>query len=809
MPLAVVLGLYLGVHYGSFAAAGSDSYGYVSQARLWLSGIPRVEQPWVQDFAWQNREWVFSPLGYRPFSPDGTIVPTYPPGLPMIMAVFLGVLGDNGPFYVVPILGALTVWLTYVLGRDAAGSRTVGALAALLLLASPVFLTHLLVPMSDVPAAAGWTLVAVLVLKQRALAAGIASGLTLLVRPNLILMALVPVFAWQKRREPLIRYAVGVVPGLVAIMVINTLLYGGPLSTGYGSLFEAYSLSSLPLNVRNYVAWLVETQTPLILLALVSLFARRALREDSAGQSPRACLAAIVGLMFLSYLFYATFNHWFYLRFLLPAYPALFVLLAASIRWLALKLPLEARVPAAALVCAAMVPFGVNVGRREGIFNVSSYEQRHVRAAREVASRTPAEAVVLSVQHSGSVRYYANRITLRYDWLKEDALDASASRSRRQGPPRVSGRRRLGGEGVSRPLFAGQPRRAPRLGADRACSGQPRSAHFRDAGRRPCSCTMKKAALSFLVYCVVTVALTYPLILQMGSVLPNDAGDPALNTWILWWNTQTMPFSTAWWNAPAFFPAPGVLSFSENLLGLSLMSTPLHWLGVGPQAAYNVVFFLTFPLSALGAYLLGYELTKRHDAAFIAGLLFGFAPYRIAHLPQIQSLASFPMPFALLGLHRYLRDPRPKWLALFAGGWFLQGLCNGYYLLFFSVFVGLWILWFASPWSRPRQFLAIGAGMGDCRDSDVAAPAALPRHSRIVRLHARFRHDQGLRRRRGEPAARDRPHRAVGMARSVSTTRRRAVSWADGCAAGARGRRLRAGSPARRTSTAGRSRGGF
>jgi hypothetical protein len=425
VPLAVVLAMYLGVHDGSFAAAGSDSYGYVSQARLWLSGIPRVEQPWVQDFAWRNREWVFAPLGYRPFSPDGTIVPTYPPGLPMIMAVFLGILGENGPYYVVPILGALTVWLTYVLGRESAGSRTAGALAALLLLASPVFLTHLLVPMSDVPAAAGWTLVAVLVLKQRPLAAGLVSGLTLLIRPNLVLMALVPVFAWQKKREPLIRYAVGVVPGLVAIMVINTLLYGGPLSTGYGSLFEAYSLSSTPLNVRNYVVWLIETQTPLILLALVPLFVRPALREDGAGLSRRACLAAIVGLMFLSYLFYATFNHWFYLRFLLPAYPALFVLLAASIRWLATKLPREVRVSAAALVCAVMVPFGVNVGKREGIFNVSSYEQRHIRAAREIASRTPAEAVVLSVQHSGSVRYYANRITLRYDWLENGALDAA------------------------------------------------------------------------------------------------------------------------------------------------------------------------------------------------------------------------------------------------------------------------------------------------------------------------------------------------------------------------------------------------
>src|SRR5436190_6822188 len=208
-----------------------------------------------------------------------------------------------------------------------------------------------------------------------------------------------------------------------------------------------------------------------------------------------------------------------------------------------------------------------------------------------------------------------------------------------------------------------------------------------------------------------------------------------------------MPFSSAWWNAPAFYPAPGVLSFSENLLGLSVIATPLQWLGAGPQAAYNVVFFLTFPLSALGAYLLVYELTKRRDAAFIAGLLFGFAPYRIAHLPQIQSLASFPMPFALLGLHRYLRlsidaqgvpsevggrDPKLKWLALFAAGWFLQGYCNGYYLLFFSVFVGLWVLWFASPWRRPRQFLAISVAWL------VAAIPVLPMLLRYRAIHASF-----------------------------------------------------------------------
>jgi hypothetical protein len=243
---------------------------------------------------------------------------------------------------------------------------------------------------------------------------------------------------------------------------------------------------------------------------------------------------------------------------------------------------------------------------------------------------------------------------------------------------------------------------------------------------------MKKSGLVFLIYCAVTIALTYPLIRQLGSVLPNDAGDPALNTWILWWNTQTVPFSAAWWNAPAFYPAAGVLSFSEHLLGLTLITTPLYWLGVEPLTAYNIVFLLTFPLSALGAYLLGYELTKRHDAAFIAGLLFGFAPYRIAHLPQIQLLASFPMAFALLGLHRYLAEPRPRWLVLFASAWFLQGLCNGYYLLFFSVFVGMWILWFASPFSRRRQFLAISLAWA------IAAIPILPLLLRYRAIHASF-----------------------------------------------------------------------
>jgi hypothetical protein len=218
---------------------------------------------------------------------------------------------------------------------------------------------------------------------------------------------------------------------------------------------------------------------------------------------------------------------------------------------------------------------------------------------------------------------------------------------------------------------------------------------------------MKRVAVVALFYCLITIALTYPLVLQLGSVFPHDPGDPALNTWILWWNAQAIPFTSAWWNAPAFHPASGVLAFSEHLLGLSLVATPVQWLGGSPLLAYNVVFLLTFPLCALGAYLLAFDVTARRDAAFIAGLLFGFAPYRMSQLPHIQVLAAFGMPFALLGLHRYLRDRRPQWLVLFGAGWLVLALCNGYYLLFFTVLVGIWILWFAPPFSKPQTFRAI------------------------------------------------------------------------------------------------------
>jgi hypothetical protein len=115
-PLAISLSvaiLALGVAWGTFAASGSDSYGYVSQAELWLRGQVRVPQPWTTDLPWPAVTLTFAPLGYRPATVPHTIVPAYPSGLPLLMAAASVTAGPTGPFYVVPLLGALAVWLTY------------------------------------------------------------------------------------------------------------------------------------------------------------------------------------------------------------------------------------------------------------------------------------------------------------------------------------------------------------------------------------------------------------------------------------------------------------------------------------------------------------------------------------------------------------------------------------------------------------------------------------------------------------------------------------------------------------------------
>ncbi len=215
------------------------------------------------------------------------------------------------------------------------------------------------------------------------------------------------------------------------------------------------------------------------------------------------------------------------------------------------------------------------------------------------------------------------------------------------------------------------------------------------------------AFLYLTLFLVLTLAWLWPLPTHPLTRIAPDRGDPVLNSWILWWNTQAFPFTERWWNPPIFFPSKGALALSEHLFGIAVFTTPLHAAGVNPIAAYNIALILSCWLSAFFAFLLGRRLTGSALAGAVAGVAFGFAPYRAGQLSHIQVLAAQWMPLALFSMHSYLDDRRRRWLVLFGIAWFLQATSNGYYLLFFPVLLALWLCWFVRWRIDPRPGLAI------------------------------------------------------------------------------------------------------
>src|SRR5262249_47533109 len=131
-------------------------------------------------------------------------------------------------------------------------------------------------------------------------------------------------------------------------------VYGAPWLSGYGTLGDLYSRSYLTTNLRQFVGWLVETQTPLVALALVYLVVPRLVRDSTVAR-PRWLLGGFIAAVWLSYVFYLPFDAWWYLRFLLPAWPVMLLIVAAVIDETARRVAGARAAPAIALTAIVLL----------------------------------------------------------------------------------------------------------------------------------------------------------------------------------------------------------------------------------------------------------------------------------------------------------------------------------------------------------------------------------------------------------------------------------------------------------------------
>src|SRR4030095_7942731 len=127
--------------------------------------------------------------------------------------------------------------------------------------------------------------------------------------------------------------------------------------------------------------------------------------------------------VFLAYLFYIPFDAWWFLRFLLPVMPLAFLFCADVIEWATSRFQRATRFAVLSAFTIASAAHTVNFSREVSILQSADEEQRYVDAGVFIDRATPPDAVVLSMQHSGSIRYYSGPLTLSCDSLDPAWLD--------------------------------------------------------------------------------------------------------------------------------------------------------------------------------------------------------------------------------------------------------------------------------------------------------------------------------------------------------------------------------------------------
>ncbi len=235
---------------------------------------------------------------------------------------------------------------------------------------------------------------------------------------------------------------------------------------------------------------------------------------------------------------------------------------------------------------------------------------------------------------------------------------------------------------------------------------------------------------ALLLYSLLTLVMTWPLALHWSSAIPGDSFDGWQNFWNLWWvklalvDRQTTPFVTDLLYAPT-----GVGLYFHTLNPFNGLATLPVQVAAGLYPAYNAVVLLSWVLGGYGLFLLVLWVWNRglgtgdwglgtanripdpqspvsdprspipYFAAFVAGLIFTFAPFHMSHLlGHMQVMSLEWMPFYILYLLRATQRQAAglPWLrdSLWAGFFLvLVGLCDWYFVLYLFLFTAFFLLW--------------------------------------------------------------------------------------------------------------------
>lgn len=197
----------------------------------------------------------------------------------------------------------------------------------------------------------------------------------------------------------------------------------------------------------------------------------------------------------------------------------------------------------------------------------------------------------------------------------------------------------------------------------------------------------------------LAVLLTWPLVRNLRSAVPQDTGDPLGQAWFLAWGGHALlEQPTRLFTGNTFWPAESSYAHSDSLLGYA----PAALLGEGVTAAivrYDLVFLLAYALAFAAAALLARELGCRPAAAAVAGVAYAWAPWKLTHNGHLNVVSTAGVALALFLLTSGYRRHRPRQVVAgwAAAAWqmtlgFALGIWFAYFLLGLGLLcVALWL----------------------------------------------------------------------------------------------------------------------
>lgn len=155
----------------------------------------------------------------------------------------------------------------------------------------------------------------------------------------------------------------------------------------------------------------------------------------------------------------------------------------------------------------------------------------------------------------------------------------------------------------------------------------------------------------FLAFTALTALMTYPVAFRLSAT--EDPGDPLFIAWTIFWiQHQIFADPLHLFDANIFYPYSKTLAFSEHMIGSAVLALPMRLFTDDPIVVYNLSALLAFILSGYGTYRLALHLTGNRAAAFVAGAIFAFTPFRTYQFGHLHVMNTQWVPFAVLSLIR-------------------------------------------------------------------------------------------------------------------------------------------------------------